>query len=208
VTAVPTISVIDAYLGGCELQVNLAEEPHGTNDGPMVRPIQATTGNKPPDPWCASAKAHVGVCILGKRWPLPLTASCNELAMAAIRRGVFRCTPVVYADLLAHGLFDAAKRQVIAPADVAQRIGGEAVIVGPPQRGDLALEYSLSLHHFHHAAAVRELLAGGERFGTYEGNTVKPGAKGDPTEGWGYFKKDHALADPWAWVRWVSLLEA
>ncbi len=201
-----TMGLIDAYLGGCALLENVEEVPAGSNDGPIVHPIQAITGNKKGDPWCASAKAYVGDRILGARWPLPRTASCNQLATYAIAHGIFRCTALVYADMQKHGLHDAAGKTAIAAANVAQTIGGGGDIVGPPERGDVCLLYSVALHHFHHAGAVRGLLPG-QRFGTWEGNTTKPGQSGNEREGWGYFAKDHALSDPWGWVRWIDLVD-
>lgn len=205
----PTLFLLDAYLGGCALLENVSEVPPGSNDGPQVRAIQAVTGNTKGDPWCASAKAYVGDRIMGKRWPLPRTGSCNALAVFAIEQGVFRCTAATYADMAKHGLHDAAGKQLIAPADVRHAVGSEADIIGAPERGDVCLLYSLPSHHFHHAGAVRlaSLPANALRFGTWEGNTTKPGAAGNEREGWGYFAKDHALADPWGWVRWVHLTD-
>lgn len=203
--APPTLDALDAFLAGCSLLENVEEVPAGSNAGPIVEPIQASTGNRRGDPWCASAKAYVGSRVLGKRWPLPLTASCNALAIFAAKHAILRTTAVVYADLAANGLRDAAGALVIAATDVGSTIGAAADIVAAPARGDVCLLYSTRLHHFHHAGAVREVLA--TRFRTWEGNTTKAGQAGNEREGWGYFPKEHALADPWGFVRWIDLLE-
>lgn len=60
------------------------------NDGPPVEAIQKSTGNKRGDPWCASVIYFVGRVLnwLGLRWPLPKTASCDELLRWAREQGV------------------------------------------------------------------------------------------------------------------------
>lgn len=59
----------------------------GSNAGPMVEPIQAATGNKPPDPWCASLIAYAGNAAFGADWPLPKSASCQALYIWGEKRG-------------------------------------------------------------------------------------------------------------------------
>lgn len=71
------------------------ESPAGSNAGPFVERCQRVTGNKPPDAWCASWLAMVGHDALGKLWPLPPTASCQELADFAKAQDVFEDVPAL-----------------------------------------------------------------------------------------------------------------
>lgn len=72
----------------------------GPNAGPMVEPIQKITGNKPPDPWCASFVAYAGVNAFGKDWPLPKTASCQQLYEYGKANGLIVEGPPLPGDLL------------------------------------------------------------------------------------------------------------
>jgi hypothetical protein len=83
---IPTISVVHAYIniqrgfiGGHET---------GINDGEFVKWIQRTTGNAPPDAWCASQAAKAGVMLLGDQWPVPLSGSCKTIGDWAERKGI------------------------------------------------------------------------------------------------------------------------
>jgi hypothetical protein len=81
-----TITVVDAFLRGLELLKFVREI--GANAGPGVEAIQKSTGNKPPDAWCASLMYYVGRLMLGSRWILPRTASCDELLAWARKEGL------------------------------------------------------------------------------------------------------------------------
>jgi hypothetical protein len=65
------------------------------NDGPPVEAIQQSTGNAKGDAWCASFVYFVGRVLngLGSKWPLPRTASCDELLEFARRKNVLRREP-------------------------------------------------------------------------------------------------------------------
>ena len=71
------------------------EVPPSSNAGPFTERCQRVTGNRPPDPWCASFVAMVGVLACGDAWPLPKTASCQALHDFAITHGVIYTTPAV-----------------------------------------------------------------------------------------------------------------
>ena len=66
----------------------------GTNNGPGVRMCQGVTGNKPPDPWCAS---YVSLCLFHAyrgNPPFKLSGGCDELLRAMRDAGLERATPV------------------------------------------------------------------------------------------------------------------
>lgn len=86
------ISAVDAVLGAAALLTFVREED-GPNKDAAVIAMQRTTGNAPPDPWCASFIYYVGSGVLGKRWPLPSTASCDVLLAFARKRGWLVTTP-------------------------------------------------------------------------------------------------------------------
>lgn len=71
----------------------VVEVPKASNAGPFVEPIQKTTGNKPPDPWCASFVAYAGVSSFGDSWPLPKTASCQALYEYGKKHGLLVTDP-------------------------------------------------------------------------------------------------------------------
>jgi hypothetical protein len=75
--------------------VGVREVPRGSNRGPRVEAMLATTGLGPGYPWCAAAVATWGREALGTAWPLPLTADCDVLLSFAQRRGILRTSPAV-----------------------------------------------------------------------------------------------------------------
>lgn len=79
-----------------------AGEVGGPNAGPFVERCQKITGNKPPDPWCASFVAMVGVEALGADWPVPKTASCTALGEWAKAQGALYTSPLVGDIFLLH----------------------------------------------------------------------------------------------------------
>lgn len=89
----PAITVVGAVLAAAGLLEPVRELVGRTNDGYMVRAIQQATGTRPPDPWCASFVAYVGRGVLGARWPLPPTASCDVLLEVARTKGWLGETP-------------------------------------------------------------------------------------------------------------------
>lgn len=64
-----------------------------SNRGRAVALMQRVTGGSPGDPWCADYVAYVGSTVLGARWPLRLTGSCDELLADARMKGLVRETP-------------------------------------------------------------------------------------------------------------------
>lgn len=70
-----------------------AGEVGGPNAGPFVERCQRVTGNKPPDPWCASFVAEVGTVALPGLWPVPLSGSCAALGHWAETRGILKTEP-------------------------------------------------------------------------------------------------------------------
>lgn len=67
---------VELVLTVARATLGASEVPSGTNAGPFVERCLAVTGNGKGDPWCASFVAMVGQTAFGKRWPVPLTASC------------------------------------------------------------------------------------------------------------------------------------
>lgn len=92
--ALLTLSVVDAVLLVAEAMDGIEEAPGHRNSGRAVERIQRRTGNKRGDAWCASYVAEAGARALGRRWPLPLTASCDELLKAARALGVVADHPL------------------------------------------------------------------------------------------------------------------
>jgi hypothetical protein len=66
----------------------------GTNNGPGVRMVQAVTGNKPPDPWCASFVSYCFLTALRGAVPFALSGGCDQLLTAMRRAGLERSAPV------------------------------------------------------------------------------------------------------------------
>lgn len=87
----------------------IVEQPHGSNAGERVEAVQRWCGGKKGDSWCAELVYFIGsiVCaLLGKEWPLPRTASCEELRKFAEEKGILHATEVqgdVYVLLDANG---------------------------------------------------------------------------------------------------------
>lgn len=74
-------------------QQTYVRETDGPNDSPEIREYQRVTGNAPPDSWCASFIAWGMHYVLGARYSLPLTASCQALRMAAAARRILKLHP-------------------------------------------------------------------------------------------------------------------
>ena len=88
----PSFTAADLYLASWETMVSLKLRERRNNDGPGIEPIQAVTGNKPPDKYCASTVAAAGIWAFrqtGRRWPLKVTANCDELMEDAKAKGAF-----------------------------------------------------------------------------------------------------------------------
>lgn len=66
----------------------------GKNNGPGVRMVQAVTGNKPPDPWCASFVSMVLYTHTKGKPPFTLSGGCDELLRAGVSKGLERSRPV------------------------------------------------------------------------------------------------------------------
>lgn len=61
--------------------------------GRCVGAILAHTGTEPGQLWCAAFVACVGFRTLGRAWPLPLSASCDVVRLAAQDKGMVVPTP-------------------------------------------------------------------------------------------------------------------
>ena len=57
----------------------IREIPEASNAGPGVEAMQRSTGHGPGTFWCACGLYYVGSGLYGADWPLPRTASCDEL---------------------------------------------------------------------------------------------------------------------------------
>jgi hypothetical protein len=60
----------------------------GVNNGAFVRRVQAYTGNKPPDAWCASFTTMCGVVALGDQWAVRKSGRVQHQCEWAQARGV------------------------------------------------------------------------------------------------------------------------
>jgi hypothetical protein len=87
------VDVIDLVLSHAAKSVGAGEIPVNSNAGPYVERILAKRGLKKGSPWCAAEVSDTGELALGKRWPLPLTASCVVLGEFAQTHGVLMETP-------------------------------------------------------------------------------------------------------------------
>jgi hypothetical protein len=74
-------------------------ESGGENRGEVVEHYLSTTGTPAGQPWCAAFVSWVGKVSLAS-WPLPLSASCQELANAAQRLGLLSARPATGAIFL------------------------------------------------------------------------------------------------------------
>jgi len=63
------------------------------NMGRFVEAIIRFAGGTPPEAWCASVVYYVGRLMLGARWPLPKTRSCDVLLEFARQHGILRPNP-------------------------------------------------------------------------------------------------------------------
>lgn len=70
-------------------------EESGVNDGPGVRMCQAVTGNRPPDPWCASFLSLAIYHAYRGKPPFKLSGGCDELLKAMRAAGLERDKPTV-----------------------------------------------------------------------------------------------------------------
>ena len=188
-----TVSVVDLVVLGAELMEGILEHG-GPNRGPGVEACQRVTGNKPGDAWCASAVARAGSKFLGKRWPLPLTASCDELLEFARLHGALRTDRKCFEWTVA--------AKLAADADRAK-------LVVPPRRGMVFLVMRTAKDSLH-CGFVRAVKGDGVAFKTIEGNTNPAGGR----EGYGMFPRDRGHpSDPafaagyaYAYIDWEILV--
>lgn len=94
-----TLDVVAALLNVARGLLFVREDPPGSNSGEVIDQALRLSAISPTAPaeqkyWCAAFVTLVGVLVLGARWPLPRTASCDALLAAARRAGVLRATPV------------------------------------------------------------------------------------------------------------------
>jgi len=79
------VPVVELVLRVAQATVGAGEYPPSTNRGPYVERVQRRTGNKPPDPWCASYVTDVGVHALGSDWPVVHSASVMAICAWALK---------------------------------------------------------------------------------------------------------------------------
>lgn len=79
------IPVTDLVLRVASATVGAGEHPPNSNAGPYVERVQRRTGNRPPDPWCASYVTDIGMHALGDAWPVARTASVVAMCTWAER---------------------------------------------------------------------------------------------------------------------------
>ena len=82
-----TISPVDLLVRVASATVGASEVPANTNAGPYVERVLARTGTAKGNPWCAAWVTDVGVTALGDAWPIPHTASVQNMAEWAQTQG-------------------------------------------------------------------------------------------------------------------------
>src|SRR5688572_27790849 len=80
-----------AVLRGARMLLPVREATQ--NAGRFVEAIIRAGGGTQPEPWCASTIYYVGSHMLGPKWPLPKTRSCDVLLEFARARFVLRPDP-------------------------------------------------------------------------------------------------------------------
>nr|WP_143838583.1 CHAP domain-containing protein [Nitrospira cf. moscoviensis SBR1015] len=89
----PKPEAVARLLAVARAMLFVQEQPHGSNAGQAVEAFQRVTGNRPPDPWCASFIAYCGRAAFGQDWPVPMTASCQALHDWAMRENRITTMP-------------------------------------------------------------------------------------------------------------------
>jgi hypothetical protein len=84
---------ISKLLAHASKDIGVEEHPRGSNRGPRVEAMLATTGLSGGYPWCAAAVATWGKETFGAAWPLPRTADCDVLLDYARRHGLIHRQP-------------------------------------------------------------------------------------------------------------------
>lgn len=84
----------DLFLLGLDRMEGI-EEVGGDNHGRAVKRILARVGLAVGNPWCAALMYDAGNGMLGDRWPLPRTGSCDVLLERARQLGILVETPMV-----------------------------------------------------------------------------------------------------------------
>jgi hypothetical protein len=85
--ALVALSPVELLLRVSAATVGAGEFPPNSNAGPYVQRVQRSTGNRPPDPWCASYVTDVGLQALGTLWPVRRSASVVQLCEWAKAQG-------------------------------------------------------------------------------------------------------------------------
>lgn len=88
-----SIEVIERVLTHAKSDLGVQESPLGSNSGPRVDAMLANTGLSGGYKWCAAAVATWGIEALGGRWPLPRSASCDDLLSYGSKHGVIHNSP-------------------------------------------------------------------------------------------------------------------
>lgn len=78
-------------------------ETQGANKGEVVNRFLKNTALGPGYPWCAAFVASIGTYAFGADWPLPHTASCQQLADAAQAKSMLMKFPTPGAVFLLWG---------------------------------------------------------------------------------------------------------
>lgn len=100
--SVISLTPVDLVLRVASATVGACESPPHTNAGPYVERVLKRTGLGAGYPWCAAYVTDVGVCALGKDWPVIRSASVVQLcdwAAKANCRYVATKTPAKPGDL-------------------------------------------------------------------------------------------------------------
>lgn len=90
---VPTMPAVDAVLAAAALLLPVREIAGQPNHGAMVRAILASVGLAEGNPWCMAFVSYAGHGVLGARWPLPRTGSCDVALEAARAHGLTVTAP-------------------------------------------------------------------------------------------------------------------
>lgn len=79
-SALLTLSPIDLVLRVSQASVGAGEQPPNTNRGPYVRRVLKRCGLPEGHPWCAAVVTDWGLLSLDDAWPIPRTASVQQMA--------------------------------------------------------------------------------------------------------------------------------
>ena len=185
----PRISVVDAFLGTFRALCELGIVEQHYNDGPPVEAIQRSTGSVVgKDPYCCSTVSYVGRHSLGRRWPLPNTASCDVLLGFARKEGILHIPERTW---IAWGRSPADEQLIAAP-----KVGMLFLIMRKP--------YDAT-----HVGAIDSVGSDVVSFKTLEGNAANP-ARPSSVDGQGFYRgRERATPTDkllYAFVDWEAIV--